>query len=105
MDFDPADYEVKQVFYESKDGTRVPMFVSHKRGIELNGELPTLLYGYGGFNIPMTPSFSTSRLLWMEMGGVFAMANPRGGGESASGTAGTTQQAECVRRLIAAASG
>ena len=81
VDFRPQDYEVKQVFYHSKDGTRVPMFIVHKRGIKLDGNNPTLLYGYGGFNISLTPSFSISRLLWMEMGGVFAMPNLRGGGE------------------------
>ncbi|MCA8999500.1 MAG: S9 family peptidase, partial [Planctomycetaceae bacterium] len=81
VDFNPHDYEVKQVFYESKDGTRVPMFLSYKKGIQLDGTNPTLLYGYGGFNIPLTPGFSISRLAWMEMGGVFAMANLRGGGE------------------------
>jgi prolyl oligopeptidase len=79
--FNPDDYEVKQVFYTSKDGTRVPMFISHKKGIQLDGNNPTLLYGYGGFNIPLTPAFSVSRLQWMEMGGVFAVANIRGGGE------------------------
>jgi prolyl oligopeptidase len=78
---DPEDYEVKQVFYNSKDGTRVPMFLSHKKGLKLDGTNPTLLYGYGGFNIPLTPSFSISRLAWMEMGGVLAVANLRGGGE------------------------
>jgi prolyl oligopeptidase len=81
VDFDPEQYEVKQVFYQSKDGTRVPMFLSHKKGLKLDGSNPTLLYGYGGFSIPMTPYFSISRLAWMEMGGVFAMANLRGGGE------------------------
>ena len=81
VDVDPAAYEVKQVFYESKDGTRVPMFLAHKKGLELDGSNPTLLYGYGGFNIPLTPGFSVSRLAWMEMGGVFAMPNLRGGGE------------------------
>ncbi len=81
VDFDTEDYEVKQVFYASKDGTRVPMFIAHKKGVVLNGANPTLLYGYGGFNISLTPSFSVSRLQWMEMGGVFAMANLRGGGE------------------------
>ena len=81
VDFDPELYEVQQVFFESKDGTKVPMFISHKKGLKLDGSTPTLLYGYGGFNIPLTPSFSISRLAWMEMGGVFAMANLRGGGE------------------------
>ncbi|MCH7989031.1 MAG: S9 family peptidase, partial [Planctomycetes bacterium] len=79
--FQPDEYEVKQIFYTSKDGTRVPMFLSHKKGIKLDGSNPTLLYGYGGFNIPLTPRFSISRLAWMEMGGVYAQANLRGGGE------------------------
>lgn len=79
--FNPEDYEVKQVFYSSKDGTRVPMFVAHKKGLKLDGSNPTLLYGYGGFSIALTPSFSVSRLAWMEMGGVYAMPNLRGGGE------------------------
>ena len=79
--FNPKDYVVKQVFYNSKDGTRVPMFLSWKKGLKRNGNNPTLLYGYGGFNIPMTPRFSVSRLLWMELGGVYAQANLRGGGE------------------------
>ncbi len=81
VDFDPEQFEVKQVFFESKDGTRVPMFISHKRGLKLDGKNPMLLYGYGGFNIALTPYFSISRLAWMEMGGVFAMPNLRGGGE------------------------
>lgn len=81
VDFNPDDYEVKQVFYKSKDGTDIPMFIIHKKGIELNGKNPTLLYGYGGFNISMTPGFNVSRLVWMEMGGVYAVANLRGGGE------------------------
>ncbi len=79
--FQPDDYEVHQVFYTSRDGTRVPMFIAHKKGLELDGRNPTLLYGYGGFNISLTPGFSVSRLQWMEMGGVFAMPNLRGGGE------------------------
>lgn len=81
VDFSPDDYVVKQVFYNSKDGTRIPMFISHRKDVELNGQVPTLLYGYGGFNIPLPPSFSVTRLQWMEMGGVFAVANLRGGGE------------------------
>ena len=81
VQFNPEDYEVKQIFYTSKDGTRVPMFLAHRKDIQRDGTNPTLLYGYGGFNIPLTPSFSISRLAWMEMGGVFAMPNLRGGGE------------------------
>ncbi|MHC5543229.1 prolyl oligopeptidase family serine peptidase, partial [Singulisphaera rosea] len=79
--FDPNAYETTQVFYASKDGTRVPMFISHKKGLALDGKNPTLLYGYGGFNIALTPAFSASTLVWMEMGGVFAQPNLRGGGE------------------------
>ncbi len=79
--FNPDDYETKQVFFKSKDGTRVPMFVVHKKGLELDGDNPTLLYGYGGFAISLRPRFSVSNLLWMEMGGVFAVPNLRGGGE------------------------
>ena len=81
VDFNPDDFAVEQVFYSSKDGTKVPMFIAHKKGIKLDGSNPTLLYGYGGFNISLTPGFSISRLQWMEMGGVFVMANLRGGGE------------------------
>ncbi|MGC1274548.1 MAG: prolyl oligopeptidase family serine peptidase [Planctomycetaceae bacterium] len=81
VDVNPDDYEVKQVFFESKDGTKVPMFITHKKGVKLDGSNPTLLYGYGGFSIPLTPGFSISRLQWMKMGGVFVMANLRGGGE------------------------
>jgi prolyl oligopeptidase len=79
--FNPTDYVVEQVFYHSKDGTRVPMFLSYKKGMKRNGNNPTLLYGYGGFNIPMTPRFRVGWLAWMELGGVFAQANLRGGGE------------------------
>jgi prolyl oligopeptidase len=79
--FDPAQFEVKQVFYPSKDGTKIPMFVCHKKGLALDGNTPCLLYGYGGFDISLTPAFSVSRLQWMEMGGVLAVANLRGGGE------------------------
>jgi prolyl oligopeptidase len=79
--FDPALYETKQVFATSKDGTRVPMFISHKRGLVLDGTAPTLLYAYGGFNISLMPEFSPSHVMWMEMGGVYAQASLRGGGE------------------------
>ncbi len=81
VDFNPDGYETKQIFYSSKDGTRVPMFITHKKGLQLDGNNPTLLYGYGGFNVSLTPYFSVSNLVWMEMGGVYALANIRGGGE------------------------
>ena len=81
VDFDPSQYETTQIFYESKDGTRVPMFITHKKGIELDGQNPTYLYGYGGFNISLTPSFSVGQSVWMELGGVLAIPNLRGGGE------------------------
>jgi prolyl oligopeptidase len=79
--FDPSLYESKQVFYKSKDGTKVPMIITYKKGMALNGKNPTMLYGYGGFNISLTPSFSVSNLVFMENGGVYAVANLRGGGE------------------------
>lgn len=81
IDFNPNDYESKQVFYTSKDGTKVPMIITYKKGLELNGENPTILYGYGGFNISLTPSFSVANAIWMEQGGVYAVPNLRGGGE------------------------
>ncbi|NJK98179.1 MAG: S9 family peptidase [Bacteroidales bacterium] len=81
LDFKPEEFETKQIFYTSKDGTKVPMFVVHKQGIELNGKNPTLLYGYGGFDVNITPSFSVSRLLWLQSGGIYVSANIRGGGE------------------------
>ena len=81
IDINPDDYKVEQVFYRSKDGTRVPMFIVAKKGMKRDGSNPTLLYGYGGFNISLTPSFSLTNLVWLEMGGVYALANLRGGGE------------------------
>lgn len=79
--FDPSLYTSEQVFFESKDGTQVPMIITYKKGIELDGSNPTLLYGYGGFNISLTPSFSTSNIILLEQGGIYAVANLRGGGE------------------------
>lgn len=98
VDFDAEAYETKQIFYPSKDGTSIPMFIVHKKGVELDGTNPTLLYGYGGFNISMTPSFSTTRAVWLEQGGVFALANIRGGGEygEAWHEAGTVLQKQNV---------
>jgi prolyl oligopeptidase len=81
VDFRPEDFETKQVFYTSKDGTKVPLFLVHKKGVKRDGENPTLLYGYGGFNISMTPAFSVKNLAWAEMGGVYALACLRGGSE------------------------
>ena len=81
VEFNPNDFETKQVFYTSKDGTKVPMFITHKKGLKLDGNNPTYLYGYGGFNISLTPAFSVGNLVWMEMGGVYAQPNLRGGGE------------------------
>lgn len=81
IDFDSNEYESKQIFYTSKDGTEVPMIINYKKGLDLDGKNPTILYGYGGFNISLTPSFSVSNAVWMENGGVYAVANLRGGGE------------------------
>lgn len=81
VDFDPEAYETKQVFYTSKDGTKVPMFIVYKKGIELNGKNPTMLYAYGGFSVSLTPGFNTSRIVWLENGGIYAQPNLRGGGE------------------------
>lgn len=81
VDFKNEDYESKQVFYTSKDGTKIPMIITYKKGIKLDGKNPTILYGYGGFNISLTPSFSISNAVWMENGGIYAVANLRGGGE------------------------
>ncbi|MFZ1376719.1 MAG: prolyl oligopeptidase family serine peptidase [Geothrix sp.] len=79
--FDPAAFEVKEVFYASKDGTKIPMFLTHRKGLKLDGQNPTLLYGYGGFNVPASPRFSSATVAWLEMGGVFAEACLRGGSE------------------------
>lgn len=81
VDFNSADYESKQVFYTSKDGTKVPMIITYKKGTKLNGKNPTILYGYGGFNVSLTPSFSIANAVWLENGGIYAVANLRGGGE------------------------
>jgi prolyl oligopeptidase len=81
VDFNPNDYETKQVFYTSKDGTRVPMFITHKKGLKLDGNNPTYLFGYGGFSVSLTPAFSIANIVWMEMGGLYAQPNLRGGGE------------------------
>ncbi len=79
--FNPDNFVSKQVFYTSKDGTRVPMMITHRKGLELDGQNPTILYGYGGFNISLTPSFSTTNIIWLENGGIYAVPNLRGGGE------------------------
>ena len=81
VDFNPDDFVTTQVFYPSKDGTRAPMFITHKKGLKLDGSNPTLLYGYGGFDISIQPRFSVAVMVWMEMGGVYAVPNLRGGGE------------------------
>ncbi len=81
VQFNPEDYVTEQVFYTSKDGTKVPMFITHKKGLKKNGKTPTYLYAYGGFNVSLTPSFSTSRIVWLENGGIYAQPNLRGGGE------------------------
>jgi prolyl oligopeptidase len=98
MDYNAEDFVSEQVFYYSKDGTRVPMIITYKKGIELNGKNPTMLYGYGGFNISLTPSFSVANLVWMEMGGIYAVPNLRGGGEYGKEwhKAGTQQQKQNV---------
>jgi prolyl oligopeptidase len=81
VDFDASRYETVQVFYPSKDGTKIPMFLTYRKGLARNGQNPTHLYGYGGFNIPMMPAFSPAMAAWLEMGGIYASANLRGGGE------------------------
>lgn len=98
MDFNSDAYESKQVFYTSKDGTKIPMIITHKKGLELNGKNPTILYGYGGFNISLTPNFSITNSVWLEQGGVYAVPNLRGGGEygKAWHIAGTQMQKQNV---------
>ncbi|MCF7559513.1 prolyl oligopeptidase family serine peptidase [Sabulilitoribacter multivorans] len=98
IEFNSDDYESNQVFYTSKDGTKVPMMITHKKGLELNGKNPTILYGYGGFNISLTPSFSITNAVWMEQGGILAVPNLRGGGEygKAWHKAGTKMQKQNV---------
>lgn len=81
VQFNPEDYETKQIFYASKDGTKVPMFITHKKGIKMDGKNPTYMYAYGGFNISLTPRFSATRIAWLEQGGIYAQPNLRGGGE------------------------
>ena len=106
IEFNSEDYESNQIFYSSKDGTKIPMIVTHKKGLELNGENPTILYGYGGFNISLTPSFSIVNAVWLEQGGVYAVPNLRGGGEygKAWHTAGTkTKKQNVFDDFIAAA--
>jgi prolyl oligopeptidase len=85
LEFDPENYVTERVFYTSKDGTKIPMILSRKRGVQKDGQLPTILYGYGGFNISITPTFSPANLAWMEQGGMYAVANLRGGGEYGRG--------------------
>ena len=98
IDFNPDNYETNQVFYTSKDGTKIPMIITHKKGLELNSKNPTILYGYGGFNISLTPSFSIANAIWMEQGGILAVPNLRGGGEygKAWHDAGTKMQKQNV---------
>ena len=98
IDFNSDDYESKQVFYNSKDGTKIPMIITYKKGTELNGKNPTILYGYGGFNISLTPSFNITNAIWLEQGGIYAVPNLRGGGEygKAWHNAGTKMQKQNV---------
>ncbi|MDI1233091.1 MAG: prolyl oligopeptidase family serine peptidase [bacterium] len=96
--FDPSGYESNQVFYTSKDGTKIPMIITHKKGLKMDGQNPTILYGYGGFDISLTPTFSTAMVAWLEVGGVYAVPNIRGGGEygKAWHDAGTKMQKQNV---------
>ena len=102
VDFDASQFETKQVFYNSKDGTRVPMFLTYKKGLKLDGQNPTLLYAYGGFDISLTPFFSVPNVVWLEMGGIYAQPNLRGGGEYGRRLAprrNEGEEAKCVRRF------
>ena len=106
VDFKTEDYVSTQVFYKSKDGTKIPMIITHKKGVKLNGKNPTILYAYGGFNVSLTPSFNIANAIWMENGGVYAVANLRGGGEYGKKwhDAGTKmQKRNCFDDFIAAA--
>ncbi|HRZ31525.1 MAG TPA: prolyl oligopeptidase family serine peptidase, partial [Flavobacterium sp.] len=98
VDFNSDNYESKQVFYTSKDGTKIPMIINHKKGLKLDGKNPTILYGYGGFNVSITPNFSVANAVWMENGGIYAVANLRGGGEYGKKwhDAGTQQKKQTV---------
>lgn len=98
LEYNADNFESKQVFYTSKDGTKVPMIITYKKGVELNGKNPTMLYGYGGFNVSLTPAFSVANAIWMDLGGVYAVANLRGGGEYGSSwhDAGTKMQKQNV---------
>ncbi len=98
IQFDPSGYESNQIFYTSKDGTKIPMIITHKKGIKMNGNNPTILYGYGGFDVSLTPAFSTAMVAWLEVGGVYAVPNLRGGGEygKAWHDAGTKMQKQNV---------
>lgn len=98
IDFNTDDYESNQIFYTSKDGTKIPMIITHKKGLKLNGKNPTMLYAYGGFNVSLTPSFSITNVVWMEQGGIYAVPNLRGGGEygKAWHDAGTKMQKQNV---------
>ncbi len=98
IDFNADDYESNQVFYTSKDGTKIPMIITHKKGLKLNGKNPTMLYAYGGFNVSLTPSFNIANVVWMEQGGIYAVPNIRGGGEYGKSwhDAGTKMQKQNV---------
>ena len=101
IDFDSNDYKSEQIFYKSEDGTKIPMIITYKKGIKFNGQNPTILYGYGGFNISIRPSFSIANAVWLEQGGIYAVPNIRGGGEYGKEwhKAGTQQKKQNVFNL------